>query len=191
MLQFASDLYLEKCMGLRKLIAYNTFNGLKLLHIMDCSCSFVPVEGGSGQFDPLPNLEYIELRFVENLKSVSDFGQYWGLRFSKLRQLAIYRCESLTCLFKDGGAFSVPKHMEEITRVRKLKLFLLPELGTLGEPQSMWEDLEELKSSSPECGTAKYVGGNELSMGIQNLFAEGNMSDSEGSSSHVDMQISG
>ncbi|XP_047269374.1 disease resistance protein At4g27190-like [Capsicum annuum] len=119
MLQFASDLYLEKCR----------------------------VEGGSGQFDPLPNLEYIELRFVENLKSVSDFGQYWGLRFSKLRQLVIYRCESLTCLFKDGGACSVPKHMEEITRVRKLKLFLLPELGTLGEPQSMWEHLEELNVS--------------------------------------------
>ncbi|PHT39537.1 hypothetical protein CQW23_18391 [Capsicum baccatum] len=68
MLQFASDLYLLRCnMGLRKLIAYNTFNGLKLLKIERCSCSFVPVEGGSGQFDPLPNLEYLSLHFVDNL----------------------------------------------------------------------------------------------------------------------------
>ncbi|PHT39275.1 hypothetical protein CQW23_22848 [Capsicum baccatum] len=169
MLQFASDLYLDKCMGLRKLIAYSPFNGLKLLDIKGCSCSFGPVEGGSGQFDPLPNLEHLVLRFVENLKSVSDFGQYLGLRFSKLRQLDMDFCGSLTCLFNDGGSCCVPKHLEDITisccthlvdlfvqdqatlinsempRVRKLKLDHLPGLvGTLGEPQSMWEHLEEL-----------------------------------------------
>ncbi|XP_070019341.1 disease resistance protein At4g27190-like [Nicotiana sylvestris] len=43
MLQFASDLYLIKCMGLRKLIAYNSFDGLKSLHIVNCSCDFKPV----------------------------------------------------------------------------------------------------------------------------------------------------
>ncbi|KAM3232388.1 disease resistance protein like [Capsicum annuum] len=172
MLQFALDLYLNECMGLRKLIAYNTFNGLKLLKIVRCSCSFGPVEGGSGQFDPLPNLECLELYSVENLKSVSDFGQYLGLRFSKLCQLGISHCASLTCLFNNGGAFSVPKHLEEILidvclqlvelfvqcstgdqatlvkseipRVWKLYLCKLPELGMLGEPQRMWEHLEEL-----------------------------------------------
>ncbi|PHT39542.1 hypothetical protein CQW23_18396 [Capsicum baccatum] len=172
MLQFASDLYLHDCMGLRKLISYNTFNGLKSLNIQSCSCSFGPVEGGSGQFDPLPNLEYLDLHFVKNLKSVSDFGQYLGLRFSKLHQLDISQCASLTCLFNDGGACSVPKHLEEITirycgdlvdlfvqcsssdqatlinseipRVRKLTLYDLAELRTLGQPQSMWEHLEEL-----------------------------------------------
>ncbi|KAM3270956.1 hypothetical protein P3S67_029158 [Capsicum chacoense] len=80
MLQFASDLYLHACMGLRKLIAYNTFNGLKSLKIVGCSCSFGPVQGGSGQFDPLPNLEYLNLCYVHNLKSVSDFGQHLGLK---------------------------------------------------------------------------------------------------------------
>ncbi|KAM3270963.1 disease resistance protein like [Capsicum chacoense] len=172
MLQFASDLFLFECMGLRKLIAYNTFDGLKSLNMQRCSCSFGPVEGGSGQFDPLPSLEYLDLHVVENLKSVSDFGKYLGLRFSKLRQLNISQCASLTCLFNDGGACFVPKHLEEITiyycrdlvelfvqcsssdqatlinseipRVRKLLLYELPELGTLGEPQSMWEHLEEL-----------------------------------------------
>ncbi|KAF3666215.1 Basic helix-loop-helix DNA-binding superfamily protein, putative isoform 1 [Capsicum annuum] len=151
-------------MGLRKLISYNTFNGLKSLNIQSCSCSFGPVEGGSGQFDPLPNLEYLDLHFVKNLKSVSDFGQYLGLRFSKLHQLDISQCASLTCLFNDGGACSVPKHLEEITirycrdlvdlfvqcnssdqatlinseipRVRKLTLYDLAELRTLGQPQS-------------------------------------------------------
>ncbi|KAM3266889.1 hypothetical protein P3L10_003884 [Capsicum annuum] len=120
-----------------------------------------------------PNLEYLDLCYVHNLKSVSDFGQHLGLRFSKLRQLDISQCASLTCLFNDGGACSVPKNLEEITinvclqlvelyvqcnssdqvalvnteipRVRKLKLYRLPELGMLGEPQSMWEHLEELK----------------------------------------------
>ncbi|KAM3379421.1 putative disease resistance protein isoform X2 [Capsicum galapagoense] len=176
MLQFASDLYLHECTGLRKLIAYNTFNGLKLLKIEHCSCSFGPVEGGSGQFDPLPNLEYLDLYLVKNLESVSNFGQYLGLRFSKLRQLNFSYCESLTCLFNDRGACSEPKHLEEITinnclelvelfvqcsssdqativnseipRVRKLKLYNLPELGTLGEPQRMWEHLEELRLSN-------------------------------------------
>ncbi|KAM3266887.1 disease resistance protein like isoform X1 [Capsicum annuum] len=172
MLQFASDLYLDKCMGLRKLISYNTFNGLKLLNIYYCFCSFEPVEGGSGQFDPLPNLEYLVLESVENLKSISAFCQYLGLRFSKLRQLNISYCPSLTCLFNDGGTCSVPKHLEEITvddcrqlvelfvrcsssdqatlvnseipRVLKLSLYKVPQLGSLGEPQSIWEHLEEL-----------------------------------------------
>ncbi|KAM3270962.1 hypothetical protein P3S67_029164 [Capsicum chacoense] len=172
MLQFASDLYLDKCMGLRKLISYNTFTGLKLLNIYYCFCSFEPVEGGSGQFDPLPNLEYLVLETVENLKSISAFCQYLGLRFSKLRQLNITYCPSLTCLFNDGGTCSVPKHLEEIMinhcyqlvelyvqcsssdqarlvnseipRVQKLKLHDLPELAMLGEPQSIWEHLEEL-----------------------------------------------
>ncbi|PHT83451.1 hypothetical protein T459_11894 [Capsicum annuum] len=169
MLQFASDLYLDDCMGLRKLIAYNTFNGLKSLKILGCSCSFGQVEGGSGQFDPLPNLEYLKLCFVYNLKSVSDFGQHLDLRFSKLRELVISQCEILTCLFNNGGYCSVPKHLEEITinvclqlvelyvqcissgqatlvnseipRIRKLKLYRLPGLVTLGEPQSMWGTL--------------------------------------------------
>ncbi|PHT39772.1 hypothetical protein CQW23_18626 [Capsicum baccatum] len=172
MLQFASDLNLYDCMGLRKLIAYNTFNGLKLLKIYCCSCSFGPVEGGSGKFDALPNLEYLDLYSVDNLKSVSDFGQYLGLRFSKLRHLVISQCASLTCLFNNGGTCSVPEHLEEIIvenchqlvelfvqcsssdqttlvnseipRVLKLDLDKVPQLGTLGEPQSIWEHLEEL-----------------------------------------------
>ncbi|PHT39536.1 hypothetical protein CQW23_18390 [Capsicum baccatum] len=176
MLQFASDLYLHDCMGIRKLIAYNTFNGLKLLKIYYCSCSFGPVEGGSGKFDALPNLEYLELHFVNNLKSVSDFGQYLGLRFSKLHQLNITYCPSLTCLFNYGGTCSVPEHLEEIIvddcrqlvelfvqcsssdqttlvnseipRVLKLSLYKVPQLGTLGEPQSIWEHLEELRVSN-------------------------------------------
>ncbi|KAM3379740.1 hypothetical protein P3S68_012154 [Capsicum galapagoense] len=130
------------------------------------------LEGGNGKLDPLPNLEHLDLHFIQNLKSVSDFGQYLGLRFSKLRQLDISECASLTCLFNDSGVCSVPKHLEEIVidqcyqlvelyvqcsssdqaelvnseipRVRKLKLYYLPELGTLGEPQSTLEHLEEL-----------------------------------------------
>ncbi|KAM3379744.1 hypothetical protein P3S68_012158 [Capsicum galapagoense] len=181
--QFCSDLYLHKCMGFRKLIAYNTFNGLKLLRMVHYSCSFGPVGGGSGQFDPLPTLESLNLLFVKNLKSVSDFGQHLGPRFSKLRQLDVSKCASLTCLFNDGGAFSVTKHLEEITigscrdlvelfvqssssdqaglvnseipRVRKLKLWYLPELGTLGEPQSMWKHLEELTVNG--CGRLRKL----------------------------------
>ncbi|KAM3379731.1 disease resistance protein [Capsicum galapagoense] len=170
MLQFASDLYLHECMGLRRLIAYNIFNGLKSLNIRSCSCSFGPVEGASRQSDPLPNLEYLDLHCVNNLKSVSDFGQHLGLTFSKLRQLETHFCASLTCLFSVGGAFSVPKHLEDISitfcpqlvellvqcrstqeayvmsevpRIQKLHLKNLPKLETLGEPQSMWEHLEE------------------------------------------------
>ncbi|PHT40075.1 hypothetical protein CQW23_18929 [Capsicum baccatum] len=163
MLQFASHLYLEECMGLRKLFAYNSFDGLKSLHIESCSSDFGPAEEGRGQIDHLLNLEHLSLVCVDNLQSVSDFGH---VRFSKLRQLDINICDSLTCLFNVGGTFSVPNHLEEIKisyceelvelfvqcssstqipKIRKLVLRYLPNLGTLGEPQSMWEHLEELK----------------------------------------------
>lgn len=151
MFQFASHLYFEEFIGFRKLFAYNSFDGLKSLHVESCSCDI-----GSAE-DPLPNLEHLSLVYVDNLKSVSDFGH---LRFSKLRRLDINICDSLTCLFNVSVGFSVP--LEEITisyceelvelfvrcsasqipRVRKLVLRYLPKLGTLGEP---WEHLEELK----------------------------------------------
>ncbi|PHT48530.1 hypothetical protein CQW23_12738 [Capsicum baccatum] len=92
MLQFASDLYLEECMGLRKLIDHNmSFDGLKSLYIYKCSCDFGPVEEGSGQFDPLPNLEYLTLIGVYNLKSLADmihFRDYISLS-SKRKYLLI------------------------------------------------------------------------------------------------------
>ncbi|XP_009774526.1 disease resistance protein At4g27190-like [Nicotiana sylvestris] len=168
MLQFASLLYLKNCNGLSKLIGYNNnFDGLKSLHISGCHCYFKPMEEGNGQFDPLPNLESLRLYKIFNLMSVSDFGHLLGLRFTKLRQLDVYACTNLTCLFIGGGAFSVPKHLEEIdiilcpklvelfeqcdslfnsefARVRKLRLKELPQLETLGKPLSMWEHLEEL-----------------------------------------------
>lgn len=115
MLQFASHLYLGYCSGLRKLIAYNSFDGLKSLYIRSCYCDFKPAEEGSGIFDPLPNLEYLNLHSVYNLKSVSDFSQLLGLRLCKLRQLDIHFCANVACLFNVDGAFSVPKHLEEIT----------------------------------------------------------------------------
>uniref|UniRef100_M0ZQH4 Disease resistance protein n=1 Tax=Solanum tuberosum TaxID=4113 RepID=M0ZQH4_SOLTU len=161
MLQFASDLYLAKCGGLRKLIVNKkSFNGLKKLYIVKCWCDFGPLKEGSRQFDPLPNLEHLRLTSVDHLKSVSDFSQFLGLRFSELRQLDISHCDNLTCVF---NAFSVTKHLEEITvkrcdrlvellvqcgpnqrtpRVRKLWLNHLLRLEMFGEPQSMWEHLE-------------------------------------------------
>uniref|UniRef100_M0ZQH3 Uncharacterized protein n=1 Tax=Solanum tuberosum TaxID=4113 RepID=M0ZQH3_SOLTU len=174
MLQFASYLYLEECMGLTEFIRNNSFDGLKSLYINKCSCDFGPSIEGSGQFDdPLPNLEQLILFSVYNLKSVSDFGHCLGLRFSKLRKLVVFSCHNLTCLFNVGGAFSVPRHLEEISlsycnskltellaqfsssqttlvsseipRVRKLHLHYLQALRTFGEPESMWEHLEELE----------------------------------------------
>ncbi|KAH0636963.1 hypothetical protein KY289_036878 [Solanum tuberosum] len=163
MLQFVSDLYLTQCMGLRKLIVCNSFDGLKTLYIRNCSCHFRPVEEGNGLFDPLPNLEYLHLKFAYHLKSVSDFNHLLNIRFSKLRQLDISNCESLTCLFNVGGAFSAPKHLEdvrisdceelvelfmqtnsEVPRIRKLWMDDLKKLGALEETQSMWEHMEEL-----------------------------------------------
>ncbi|KAG5568511.1 hypothetical protein H5410_064475, partial [Solanum commersonii] len=173
MLQFASHLYLEQCMGLTEFIQNNSFDGLKSLHISWCSCDFGPSIAGSGQFDdPLPNLEILRFFSVDHLKSVSDFGHFLGLRFSKLRKLNILHCDNLTCLFNVGGAFSVPRHLEEISlfdcnhlteflaqfgssqttfvsseipRVRRLSLYNLDALRTFGEPESMWEHLEELE----------------------------------------------
>ncbi|XP_009590185.1 disease resistance protein At4g27190-like [Nicotiana tomentosiformis] len=171
MLQFASELYLVDCMGLKKLIVYNNFNRLKSLDIKDCSCDFRPVEEGSGQLDPLPNLECLRLHSIHNLKSVSDFSHCLSLSFSELRQLDVYDCQRLICLFNVGGASSAPKRLEEvmisfceqlvelfvqcgssqptlvnseIPRVRKLLLEDCPKLGTLGEPPNTWEHLEEL-----------------------------------------------
>nr|XP_016500233.1 PREDICTED: disease resistance protein At4g27190-like isoform X1 [Nicotiana tabacum] len=171
MLQFASNLSLQNCKGLRKFIAYNSFNGIKELTVNDCSCDFKPAEKGSGRFNPLPNLEHLCFFRIQNLESVSDISHLLGLRFSKLRRLDILGCQRLRCLFNVGGAFSVPKHLEhieiahcdqlvelfvqcgssqttlansEIPRVRKLLLEYCAKLGTLGETPNTWEHLEEL-----------------------------------------------
>ncbi|XP_055819695.1 disease resistance protein At4g27190-like [Solanum dulcamara] len=140
MLQFASHLYLEEFMGLRKLFAYNSFDGLKSLHIESCSCDFGSAAGGSGQIDPLPNLEHLSVVYVDNLKSISHFGH---LRFSDLRRLDINICDSLTCLFNVGGAFSVPKHLEEITIDSCSELVEL--FVQSSSSQIPMEHLEELK----------------------------------------------
>ncbi|XP_049388802.1 disease resistance protein At4g27190-like [Solanum stenotomum] len=174
MLQFASHLYLKLClcMDLTEFIRNNSFDGLKSLDINQCSCGFGTSIEGSGQFDdPMPNPELLRFHSVNHLKNVSDFGHFLGLRFSKLRKLNLHRCRTLTCLFNVGGAFSVPRHLEEITlthcfrlrellaqfgssqttfvsseipRVRKLRLDCLSALETFGEPESMWEHLEGL-----------------------------------------------
>ncbi|KAK4729055.1 hypothetical protein R3W88_022043 [Solanum pinnatisectum] len=183
MLQFASHLCLEKCMGLRKVIVNKkSFNGLKSIYIHKCSCYFTHWKkdvdnlilcqiwniSASSTDDPLPNLEYLYLHHVSNFKSVSDFDQLLGLRFSKLRKLDIHYCHNLTCLFNVGGPFSVPRDLKEISlsfcrrlrellaqfgpsqttlvssqipSVRKLCLVGLLSLKTFGEP---WE-LEELE----------------------------------------------
>ncbi|XP_009777810.1 disease resistance protein At4g27190-like [Nicotiana sylvestris] len=172
MLQFASNLRLENCRGLRKLIAYNSFNGIKELTVSRCYCDFKPAGGGSGRFDPLPNLEHLCLIWIHNLESLSDISHLLGLRFSKLRSLDIFGCPRLRCLFNVGGAFFVPNQLEhieieycdelvelfvqcgssqttlansEIPRVRKLLLRNGPSLRTLGEPENTWELLEELR----------------------------------------------
>nr|XP_009790435.1 PREDICTED: disease resistance protein At4g27190-like [Nicotiana sylvestris] len=182
MLQFASNLYLVNCMGLRKLIAYNSFSGIKQFIVHYCDCDFKPAEEGSGRFDPLPNLEYLCLAGINNLESVSDISHLLGLRFSKLCRLDISDCHRLRCLFNVGGAFSVPNHMEhikihyctelvelfvqcgssqttlvnsEIPRVRKFLLSSCPKLRTLGEPENMWEHLDEL--SLTNCNQIKKL----------------------------------
>ncbi|XP_016460699.1 disease resistance protein At4g27190-like [Nicotiana tabacum] len=172
MLQFASNLYLQNCKGLRKLIAHNSFDGIKELIVSDCDCDFKPAEEGSGRLNPLPNLEHLCLSLIYNLESVSDISHLLGLRFSKLHRLDIVYCPRLRCLFNVGGAFSVPKHLEhiaiidcyelvelfvqcsssqttlansEIPRVGELLLENCPSLRTLGEPPNTWEQLEELR----------------------------------------------
>lgn len=69
----------------------------------------------------------------------------------------------------------------EIEKMIQEKMIVVQNVGLLTIPQS----------SSPARGTVEYVGRNELSIGIQNLFVEGNVSDSSGRSSHIDMQTSG
>ncbi|CAN4101615.1 unnamed protein product [Withania somnifera] len=176
MLQFASDLYLKQCRGFKQLITSNSFDGLKLIDIRECYCDFRQLEDGNGQFDPLPNLEYLRLNGLLHLQSLSDFCHLLGLRFSKLRQLDISYCPSLRHLFNVGGAIYAPTRLEEISiafcpqlvelfvqcsssqktlvnseipRVQKLWMDSLPELGTLGEPHFMWEHLEELSLEGP------------------------------------------
>ncbi|TMW94598.1 hypothetical protein EJD97_010047 [Solanum chilense] len=167
MLQFASDLYLEKCMGLAEFIRNHIFDGLKSLHILHCSCDFGAFTEECDD-DRLPNLENLFISSVNDITSVSNFGQLLGLRFSKLRKLDLYQCHRLTCVFDVGKGFSVPRHLEEISvsecgeltelvaqlgssseipRVRKLRLYNLESLRRFGEAESMWEHLEELDVS--------------------------------------------
>lgn len=164
MLQFASDLYLENCMGMTEFIRNHSFDGLKSLCIMNCSCDFGAFTEECDD-DPLPNLEHLKISYVNDIMNVPHFGQLLGLRFSKLRKLDLHHCYSLTCVFYVGNGFSVPRHLEEISvsecgnltelveqlgssseipRVRKLWLYSLVALRRFGEAERMWEHLEEL-----------------------------------------------
>lgn len=53
------------------------------------------------------------------------------------------------------------------------------------------DTLSVTQNPSPTPDNAKYVGKNELSMGIQNLFVKENVLESDGSSNHADMKTSG
>ncbi|KZV17079.1 disease resistance protein [Dorcoceras hygrometricum] len=50
-------------------------------------------------FDLLPNLEEIELKWVDELESVSELGLSFGMSFSKLKSIKIKVCPQLKCVF--------------------------------------------------------------------------------------------
>ncbi|CAK9168702.1 unnamed protein product [Ilex paraguariensis] len=150
-----------------------SFAGLKSLTIGKSKYGFQPGVGrGGSQFDLLPNLEHLYLYSLDFLESISDLGDFLGLRFSKLRLLEVIGCPRLKYLLPIGGSIQILEELKEIKlkscekleeffrydasrqimaldpvvpNLRMLELNKLPNLKTLCKENESWPSLEQLE----------------------------------------------
>ncbi|KAL2496194.1 Disease resistance protein [Forsythia ovata] len=144
----AASLQICFCEGLdqmlRKLAINSTnlgcFAGLRLLKISYSHSTLKPTRGQCiTSFDLVPNLEEIYFHSLSKLESISDFGDFLGLRFSRLRIIDIFSCPQLKHLFsvEDTGLVA--------PNLKVLKLKNLPNLETLCSHNESWQHLQQLE----------------------------------------------
>ncbi|KAK2965081.1 hypothetical protein RJ640_012555 [Escallonia rubra] len=175
LLNNVSTLNLFRCKELEKfpesLGSNICYSALRFLTIADYHGQFLSSNAG---FFQIPNLEFLRLRSVHHLESISQLSSTLGLEFSKLRTIEVDSCEKLKYLFSVGGSASAMEHLVSITllnckeleelfaygsssanplpypivfNLRRVALEDLPKLEHLSGENELWNCLEELKVS--------------------------------------------
>nr|GLL17155.1 probable disease resistance protein At4g27220 [Ipomoea trifida] len=107
----------------RSSVTIGPFVNLKRLVIHRCCISVKrSSQGCVTECDLLPNLEDLRFFYLTELESISDFSNFLGLRFAKLRSIAVYGCDQLENLFIMDGTLHKLAKLESIQILRCEKL---------------------------------------------------------------------
>nr|GMD91724.1 disease resistance protein At4g27190-like [Ipomoea batatas] len=158
------DLMLDNMV--RSSVTHGPFVNLKSLAIIGCCISVKrSSQGCVTECDLLPNLEVLRFIGLTELESISDFSNFLGLHFTKLRSIWVYNCHQLENLFiMDGTLHKLAKlesiyiaRCEKLSEVFKntstanfvpmlksLNLDRLPALEGICKADESWNSLEEL-----------------------------------------------
>ncbi|KAK2639461.1 hypothetical protein Ddye_027256 [Dipteronia dyeriana] len=177
----ASSMQLSNCSGLDQMLetlvirSIGSYTGLKSLTLTNSSLSFRPSGGCAAHDDLLPNLEELHLHHLTNFGCISELVGSLGLRFSRLKLIAVSRCDGLEYLLSCGDFIISLPNLETIQvrfckslvevfnfssqkkfvpepvvpNLQTLKLMNLPLLETLSRPGKSWLHSEILSCVYP------------------------------------------
>ncbi|XP_019176818.1 PREDICTED: probable disease resistance protein At4g27220 [Ipomoea nil] len=188
LLKYAFDCKIMYCQGVDLMLGnLNPCVNLKCLCLAGCYISFKPSSHHHHHHqlgcDVMPNLEKLILHRLTGLKSLSDFSNFLGLRFTKLKHIDVLECYDLENLLAMDNTL---QKLEEVKVIRirvcweltqvfknacvdnfvpKLESLELTRLESLGEickaDVSTWQNLKHLDVT--ECNKLW-----KLPLGIQN-----------------------
>ncbi|XP_075668705.1 disease resistance protein At4g27190-like isoform X3 [Castanea sativa] len=174
----ASSLVLSHCSQLKQMLEdlvicnVGCFGGLKTLTISTFTSQSLWRDGGlAAQSDLLPNLEELTLHDLNELESISGLVGHLGLRFLRLKLIAVRRCSNIKYLLSCGDFIQNLPNVEVIKvstsynlkelfnydsvknmapdpvvpNLRILELKNLPNLRTLCRDSETWPRLEQVE----------------------------------------------
>nr|GMD04244.1 disease resistance protein At4g27190-like [Ipomoea batatas] len=158
------DLMLDNMV--RSSVTIGPFVNLKSLAITGCCISVKrSSQGCVTECDLLPNLEELCFSELTELESISDFSNFLGLRFTKLRSIGVYDCNQLENLFTMDGTLHKLAKLKSISirrckklsevfkntstnnfvpMLKSLTLDRLPALEEICKADESWNSLEQL-----------------------------------------------
>nr|GMC46833.1 disease resistance protein At4g27190-like [Ipomoea batatas] len=158
------DLMLDNMV--RSSVTLGPFLNLKRLTISECCISVKrSSQGCVTECDLLPNLEDLCFYQLTELESISDFSNFLGLRFTKLRSICVCGCNQLENVFTMDGTLHKLAKLESIEireceklsevfkntstnnfvpMLKSLNLGRLPALEEICKADESWNSLEQL-----------------------------------------------
>ncbi|KAG6729357.1 hypothetical protein I3842_01G024300 [Carya illinoinensis] len=132
LLSSASNLQLLYCKGLNEMLqdlvinnVGRSFTNLKSLLIGSCDSSF-RTRGHAAQYDLLPNLEELHLIQMIDVESISELAIHLGLRFQRLKTIAVFDCSNMRYLLSLGNS-----NIRTMPNLEKIVVFKCPKLEEL------------------------------------------------------------
>nr|GMC46899.1 disease resistance protein At4g27190-like [Ipomoea batatas] len=204
------DLMLDNMV--RSSVTIGPFVNLKSLAITGCCISVKrSSQGCVTECDLLPNLEELCFSELTELESISDFSNFLGLRFTKLRSIGVYDCNQLENLFTMDGTLHKLAKLKSISirrckklsevfkntstnnfvpMLKSLTLDRLPALEEICKADESWNSLEQLivkkcRDEIKDANASNYVFSMAQLAGKQHLDWGGGMRSLSSSSTLV------